>query len=475
MLAAAAALAGQTLPSASPLTATQPAQPPGVSQAAMPPPAAMTPAYAVELALKYTPAIRVSVEQSQAAAAGIRLARAAYLPRVDVLAQADRATRNNVFGLLLPQSLIPSVTGPVLNPTLGSSFNTAVGTSVSWEPFDFGARRATVDAAEAARAQSQAAIARVKLEVTVAVADACLTLEAAEQTVRAAQAGVERADTIIRQIDALVKAELRPGADASRAQAELAAARSQWIQAQSAADIARVTLSQYTGIAPEQIAIAAPKLLAMPLERLAERAPRTGDAAGNPAMAEQSAAVLQAQAQLRAAEHAFAPRFQLQGTAFGRGAGSDASGTFLGGANGLGPNVGNYAVGMTVTISLGDWAADQARQAAGAATVRAQQAKAQQVTIELQAQWNKAAAALWGARRLAANTPYAVTAAHAAVAQMQARYQAGLGTIAELADAQRLLTQSEIDDALARLNVWRAMLAMAAVAGDIQPFLAELQ
>ena len=57
--------------------------------------------------------------------------------------------------------------------------------------------------------------------------------------------------------------------------------------------------------------------------------------------------------------------------------------------------------------------------------------------------------------------------------QATARYEAGLGAIAEVADAQRLLTQAEIDDALARLGVWRGLLGVAAAAGDIQPFVAE--
>ena len=57
--------------------------------------------------------------------------------------------------------------------------------------------------------------------------------------------------------------------------------------------------------------------------------------------------------------------------------------------------------------------------------------------------------------------------------QATARYQAGLGNIDEVAEAQRLLTQAEIDDALARLGVWRGLLAVATARGDIQPFLAE--
>jgi outer membrane protein TolC len=63
-------------------------------------------------------------------------------------------------------------------------------------------------------------------------------------------------------------------------------------------------------------------------------------------------------------------------------------------------------------------------------------------------------------------------AAGAATRQAFARYQAGLAAIVELADAQRLLTQAEIDDALARLGVWRGLLGIAAAAGNIQEILA---
>lgn len=69
---------------------------------------------AIERSLGNYPSIRVSQEQVNAAAAGIRLARTAYLPKVDTLAQVNRGTRNNVFGLLLPQSVIPSMSGPVI-------------------------------------------------------------------------------------------------------------------------------------------------------------------------------------------------------------------------------------------------------------------------------------------------------------------------------------------------------------------------
>src|SRR6202051_4375370 len=114
---------------------------------------------AVENSLKNYPSIQVSQEQINAAAAGIQLARAAYLPRVDALAQVNRATRNNVFGLLLPQGVIPSISGPVLGSNnFGTAWGSAIGVLVTWEPFDFGLRKASVDASVAAGAGSEAAL-----------------------------------------------------------------------------------------------------------------------------------------------------------------------------------------------------------------------------------------------------------------------------------------------------------------------------
>jgi outer membrane protein TolC len=440
--------------------------------ASAPLPAQTTLAQAVEDALHNYPSIRVSQEQINAAAAGIRLARTAYLPRVDAVAQVNRATRNNVFGLLLPtQGVIPSMSGPVIGSNnFGTAWGSAVGGLVTWEPFDFGLRRANVTAAAAARAQTEAALQRTEFDVAAATADAYLTLAAAQETVRAAQAGVDRGETILRTIQALVNAELRPGADASRAEAELAAARTQWILAGQATDVARAAVSQFVGMEPARIAISAPGLLQLPPEQSA--APL--DTATHPLAREQNAVVEQARAQLRALERSYFPRFYLQGAAYARGTGAETDGRLLGGLNGIAPSVQDYALGLTVSFPVADRPAVQAREAAQSAEARAQAARAQQISTDLRAQWNIAAATLQGARRIAANTPVQVSAARAAADQATARYKTGLGNIDEVAEAERLLTQAEIDDALARLGVWRGLLAVATAAGDIRPFVAEV-
>jgi outer membrane protein TolC len=430
----------------------------------------LTLSQAVEDAVKNYPAIRVSQEQINAAAAGIQLARTAYLPRVDMLAQANRATRNNVFGLLLPQGTIPSMSGPVLGTNnLGSVWGSAIGTLVAWEPFDFGLRQASVAAATAARAQREASLKRTQFDVAVAAADAYVTLMAAQETVRAAQAGVDRAEVLARTIGALVNAQLRPGADASRAQAELAAARTQLIQAQQAVDVGRANLSQFVGLEPAQITVSAPKLLQLPPQPTVPPL----DTAANPLSVEQNSVVEQLRAQLRILERSYFPRFLLQGAAYARGTGAELNGTNMGGLNGLAPSTQDYALGVTVTFPVMDRASNRAREAGQSAEIRAETARYQQIATDLKARWSVAVATLAGARNVAANTPVQVTAARAATDQATTRYRSGLGNIDEVAEAQRLLTQAEIDDALARLGVWRALLGVATAAGDLQPFLAE--
>src|SRR5437660_6040232 len=234
------------------------------------PPPALTITQAVETALRNYPSIHVSQEQMNAAAAAIQLARTAYLPRVDALAQANRATRNNVFGLLLPQNVIPSISGPVLGTNnFGTVWGSAVGTLVTWEPFDFGLRRASVSAASASKTRSEATLKRTQFDVAAAAADAYLTLAAAQETVRAAQAGVDRADVLVRSVRALVNAQLRPGAEQSRAEAEMAAAQTQVARAQQATEVARAVLAQFVGGDPRQIGISAPKLLQLPPDQTA--------------------------------------------------------------------------------------------------------------------------------------------------------------------------------------------------------------
>jgi outer membrane protein TolC len=430
--------------------------------------APLTIGQAVEQALSKYPAVRVSLEQSSAAAAGIDLARTAYLPRADFIGQFSRSTRNNIFGLMLPQSVIPSITGPVLGTDdLTSVWNSATGMLVSWEPFDFGLRKANVGAADSNHRRTEADLTVARFQVSVAAADAFLTLLAAQQAVVSARAGVERARVVDQVVGTLAQSGLRPGADAARAHAEFAFADTQLIRAQEAADQARAALADFLDASSAQITIDSGPLLALPKELPGG----PSDLTGHPLARQQSEVVSEAKAQERVLNSTYFPRFLLQGSLFSRGSGARLDGTTGGGFSGLGPNVKNWALSLTIVFPAFDFAAIHARKQIQFHLEQSATAQHDRILDDLRSELEKGQAQLAGARRVAQNTPVALDAARAAEQQATARYKSGLGNIAEVADAQRLLTQAEIDDALARLGVWRALLAVAAAQGDLQPFL----
>src|SRR5262245_6250349 len=162
---------------------------PALAQGAGPGPLSLNDS--IQLAIKNYPAIKESRARAQAAEEGVGVARTAYLPRLDFVWQENRATTNNVFGLLLPPSTaaLPSISGPVLGTrSLGDSvWGSAAGVLLSWEAVDFGQRKANVDVARAQTSFARNQSAVTELDVASAAADAFLTVLAADESVRAAR------------------------------------------------------------------------------------------------------------------------------------------------------------------------------------------------------------------------------------------------------------------------------------------------
>ena len=205
-----------------------------------PPAKTFTLEQAINHALTNYPAVRAALERVSAAQAGVSLARTGYLPRADALWQSNRATRNNIFGLYFPNSVISPISGPVLPSASNQSvWGSAAGLLFSWEPFDFGYRRATVRAAKAGQHRAAAESEVTSLDVAVAATNAFMTLLAAEERVKAARADVERRQVFTKSVHVLVDNQLRPGADASRTDAELARARIELIHAEQADRVSR--------------------------------------------------------------------------------------------------------------------------------------------------------------------------------------------------------------------------------------------
>jgi outer membrane protein len=409
----------------------------------------------IETARAKYPAIQAAQAQQKAAQGAVGVARTAYLPRTDLLWQTNRATANNVYGLLLPQGVIPNISGPVIaSDNTRSAWSSGGGALLSWQPFDFGARSAKVKAARQAASLTT-------LEVTANAGSAFFDLTAAQQLVTVAQANVRRNEAFHQAVHVLVDNTLRPGADASQADAQLALAHNQLIQAQTQEALRRTALAEY---------LQAPVVASLPASDLGQ-----ATAANHPAVLEESALALQQEAQKRVLDRSYVPVFTTLGAVSGRGAGTALNGQFPGGSAGLAPDTFNWAAGVQVTFAAFDYFSLREQQKVQQANIEAEHARYDQSLSDVSAAMEQARATLAGARRIAANTPVELAAAQTSEQQQQARYRSGLATVVDVAAAEGVLAQAEADDAIARLSVWRAELGIAAAQGDLQPFLLLLQ
>jgi outer membrane protein len=451
------------------IVATVIAVPPGArAQAPNLPGQTFTIGQAVAYAIEHYPTVRAALEQVNVSSAGVDVAKSAYLPRLDSLWQSNRATANNIFGQVLPQSVIPSMSGPVLTEaSSGSVWGSAVGALFSWEPVDFGLRQATVSAAEAATTRARAGEALTRLDVQATVAAAFLSIVGAQRTVTALQADLDRRDILSRAVHTLVDNQLRPGAEASRSDAERAAAQTRLIQAQQSVTLGQIALARVLGVAGGIVSVDS--------TTLADRVPAqevAGTTVTHPLTQVHQAAVDAAKAQEAVLARTDLPRLYLQSSVFARGSGAHTDGQLDGGVSGLGLDRANWAAGVQIVFpNAFDFTSLRARKAAAAASTRSEAALFDEAALTVTSQQQTAAALLQAARAIAANTPIQLAAAQQSESQANARYQAGLASIVEVADAQSLLAQAEVQDQLARIDVWRALLAQAVAQGTLAPFL----
>lgn len=435
-------------------------------------PKALTLEDAVGYALQHYPAVRASLEELQAAHAGVSLARAQYLPAFSAVYQDSRATQNQVPGIWLGTAITPTVEGPTGGASGQSYWGSQTAALFSWEPFDFGLRASTVGQAKSAEVKSAADVARTRLEVATAVGNYYFMAFAAGLATKAAQANLNRWQVFDNAVHTLVDNQLRPGVDASRADAQLALATTQLYQAQQVEQSYLATLAALMGTAGAEI-----QLFSGVLDSLPSSDPLPNLAlAENPIARQQMATVQQIQAQEKVLSKTDYPRLFLQGEGFARGSEVLANGSYIGNWNGLAPGRGNWVAGITILFpNAFDFKGLSAQKQMTRAHENSQRALYEKTIQDLTGQRQVALAALKSARLVAEQTPVELTAARQSESQSRARYEASLTTIVEVADAEGLLARAETDDAIARVNVWRSLFGLASAQGDLQPFLDRLK
>jgi outer membrane protein TolC len=421
---------------------------------------------AVAYAASHHPATHADAANVRAAEESVDIERAKYTPDLELFAQIDRATTNAVPGAYFAVPSLPVVTGTPGRTFDPGHFGTQVGATASWDAFGYRKWDAMIDKAQAeVRLARDSATASV-LDIQYLAADRFIAAAERDQAVTAARAGVDRAQVFLTIVQATVGSDLRAGADLSRAKAELSFAKTALSRAETARAVALAELREALGAPDAPIDLQPGGLVAAPPAALA---PRTGT---DPHIVAAEDRVRAADAERRVLATGTQPKLALVGAIFARGNDELPGGAE---AHGLVPDAPNWALGVLLTWPM------LANRSVGPA-VRAQEAKIarehaheEELVQQVAGRNERARALLAGAVEVAHNTPDALQAARDSEKQTTARFQAQLATADDVAQAQRLLVQAETDDALARLDVWRALLFTAYAHGDLAPFLTQLR
>ena len=192
------------------------------------------------------PAIQAGAGTTKGGGRGYRVAKTAYLPQ-DRCALADQPGDCEQYpwaftaagdhtqrdGIVLPS-----------DPTR-SAWNSAGGALLSWQPFDFGARGAKVEVARQGSEAAKQAESLTGSRFRQTRGAHFSTLLPPNNSSTVAQANVQRYESFDKVVHVLVDNTLRPGVDASQADAQLALARNQLIQVQTEVALRRCALAEY--------------------------------------------------------------------------------------------------------------------------------------------------------------------------------------------------------------------------------------
>ncbi|MFI5311605.1 MAG: TolC family protein [Gemmatimonadales bacterium] len=441
-----------------------------VQAQAAPKPIALTLADAVRFALDHHPGVGASVARLAAARATRELAEATRLPTLDVEAQLDRATGNAVAASAFAMPGLPSTAGPVGTRRFDDGYWGTTTALVTAFPLTGLVRANRVTSARLASERAAAAgTDATRLDVAFGAASAYLRAMAAAATLRAAEAGARRAQTLLTSTDALVTQQLRPGADLARARAELADAERDVARAQRENAVAGALLADALGSAT-------PMAIRDSVISLGAAASAPGRGPDHPLVLEAKEAATAAERERAVAALGWWPRVDLVGALWAKGSGVPVNGSVLPAMHdGLNPAVTNWGLGLLVSWPVLGGPSIGAESRRTDALAQAAAAREHATENAVNASREVAAADAGGAAVVADRARVALDAARTALDQATARYGAGLTSVTDVADAQRLLARAEAADAVARIDVKLTRLAVARAAGDLPRLLAELR
>jgi TolC family type I secretion outer membrane protein len=414
-----------------------PGAPPPAATPAPGTPLRLTLSEATELALRQQPTIRAARGSLSAAQARIPQARSFYYPRFDL----QTGLQTGEF--------VSSTTG---NTTRSDS--TFINIQGRQLLYDFGKTAALVDEAKAGSRVASGELERVRDVVVQNVRQSYFNVLAARRLVAVADASLARSELNLRSARGFFDVGTKPKSDVTRAEVEVANARVGVIRARNLVRFSETSLANALGLdatAPIEI------VDTLTYEPVAlDPAQLAVEALGNrPELRQSQARLDQARAQLSGARANYLPDLTLVGTA---GYTGDDAFVSTDGVAGVAFNE-FWSLTGQLSWNLFEGFFTQNRVKETQALVETARANYETIELQVRLEVEQAYIAVVEADERIGATEKAIESAQENLRLAQGRYDAGVGTILELTEAQLSLSNAEADNVRA-LTDYRVGLAV---------------
>jgi outer membrane protein TolC len=400
---------------------------------------------AVAISLETQPVIQQRLADYQAAAHRVDQVFSTLLPQLTAVVGAFRAQR------------VTSLTRTGFDPRTSNATVTSIqpfgesltaGVTLSQRIFDFGKTAASTEAARRLAEVAQETVELQRQALTFEVKRQFILINFAQRLIRVQEQSLERADLNLRSARGFFEVGTRPKSDVARAEVDVANARVDLIRARNAERVARVALNTAMGIpadAPTQVQ----DILFYQQVQLDPRQLQTLALSQRPEYKQVRLLVDQAEAQLRRAHRDFLPDVTGRGT-YG-GVRSDLNEV--------------WEIGVNLSWNLFDGGNMIAQVREKRSLVESARAQVKVTELNIGQEVEQAFLVVNEAQERIAATQTAVASAQENFRLAQGRFDAGVGTILELTDAQLFLTQAQNTEAQALADYRVALAALERATG----------
>jgi outer membrane protein len=427
----------------------------------------VTPAMTLSEALQYAhahhPALRAAVARLEAVRTDAAISRARWAPTFVATAQLLATTTNNTTGSYLA---VPGFDNPRVSATRADSPSTAslapspstlLGLGARQEVFDFGRISAQVAVDDLTADAERFSLESTRLVIDYDVEEAYFAVYAAQAIETASVHAYERAAVHRDLARAGVDSGLRRPIELTRSEATLDRYELGRIRARRGVAVAQTVFAAAVGFPDSRLDISG--AAASPADLPPLPAALAAALSRNPELLAAGARERAQQARTQAIESEARPNLFLSGALSGNAGGGTPSSGDSAPDHGLLPFVPNWDVGLVLSWPLFDATvsarADKARLAESA-----DREETNALRLHVSASVEHAYLDVEAASDALPVLRHTMDAAVANYAQASARFEIGLGDTVELADAEELRTDAEIQLALGTFEVAHARAAL---------------